>query len=191
MNAMCFERKVMKGFVLPGIAVVILIILMLFVQPWISTDILTHPIGGPAGMALGFAMFLLAMMFMGYMLASIIYAVLLPVKYFKRSESFLGSVRRFVLFSDVFLVLMDVMLLNAYIESVRWNFFSSLNLALVVPMTVLILIMTAFFICWTRIVYRHLGCRFFTWKTLGEVVLSLFLLQVPAIATSLYAMFIY
>ena len=92
---------------------------------------------------------------------------------------------------DIHLVLMDIMLLNAYIESVRWNFFSSLNLALVVPMTVLILIMTAFFICWTRIVYRHLGRRFFTWKTLGEVVLSLFLLQVPAIATCVYALLIY
>ena len=191
MNAMCFERKVMKGFVLPGIAVVILIIMMLFVQPWISTDILTHPMGGPAGMVLGFAMFSLAMMFLGYMLASIVYAVLLPVKYFKRSDSFLRSVRRFVLFSDVFLVLMDIMLLNAYIESVRWNFFSSLNLALVVPMTVLIMIMTAFFICWTRIVYRHVGRRFITWKTVGEVVLSLFLLQVPAIATFVYALLIY
>lgn len=191
MNAVCFERKVMKGFVLPGIAVVILIILMLFVQPWISTDILTRPMGGPAGMVLGFAMFLLAMMFMGYMLASIVYAVLLPVKYFRRSDTFVGSVRRFVLFSDVFLVLMDIMLLNAYIESVRWNFFSSLNLALVVPMTVLILIMTAFFICWTRIVYRHVGRRFITWKTVGEVVLSLFLLQVPAIVTCVYGLLIY
>ena len=191
MNAMCFERKVMKGFVLPGIAVVILVILMLLVQPWISTDILTRTMGGPAGMVLGFAMFSLAMMFIGYMLASIAYAVLLPVKYFRRSDTFVGSVRRFVLFSDVFLVLMDIMLLNAYIESVRWNFFSSLNMALVVPMTVLIIIMTAFFICWTRIVYRYLGRRFFTWKTLGEVVLSLFLLQVPAIATCVYALLIY
>ena len=191
MNAMCFERKVMKGFVLPGIAVVILVILMLFVQPWISTDILTRPMGGPAGMVLGFAMFSLAMMFLGYMLASIVYAVLLPVKYFRRSDTFVGSVRRFVLFSDVFLVLIDIMLLNAYIESVRWNFFSSLNLALVVPMTVLIMIMTAFFICWTRIVYRHLDRRFLSWKTLGEVVLSLFLLQVPAIATCVYALLIY
>ena len=191
MDNMCFERKVMKGFVLPGIAVMILVILMLFVQPWISTDILTRPMGGPAGMVLGFAMFSLAMMFMGYMLASIAYAVLLPVKYFRRSDTFVGAVRRFVLFSDVFLVLMDIMLLNAYIESVRWNFFSSLNLALVVPMTVLILIMTAFFICWTRIVYRHLGRRFFTWKTLGEVVLSLFLLQVPAIVTFVYALLVY
>ena len=75
--------------------------------------------------------------------------------------------------------------------SVRWNFFSSLNLALVVPMTVLILIMSAFFICWTRIVYRHVGRRFITWKTVGEVVLSLFLLQVPAIATCVYALLIY
>lgn len=61
--------------------------------------------GGPDGMILGFAMFSLAMMFLGYMLASIVYAVLLPVKYFRRNDSFVGSVRRFVLFSDVFLVL--------------------------------------------------------------------------------------
>jgi hypothetical protein len=60
-----------------------------------------------------------------------------------------------------------------------------------VPMTVLILIMTAFFICWTRIVYRHVSRRFITWKTVGEVVLSLFLLQVPAIATCGYALLIY
>lgn len=191
MSEASFENRVFKGFVIPGVAIEILLTLMLFVQPWISTDIMTHSVGGPAGMALGFAMFPLVMMFVAYMFASAGYTVLLPLKYFRRSDSFIRSVRRFVLFSDVFLVLMDILLLNAYIESARWNFFSSLNLALVVPMTVLILIMTAFFICWTRIVYRHVGRRFITWKTVGEVVLSLFLLQVPAIATFVYALLVY
>lgn len=191
MNAMRFERKVMKGFVLPGIAVVILIILMLFVQPWISTDILTHPMGGPAGMVLGFAMFSLAMMFIGYMLASIVYAVLLPVKYFRRSDTFVGSARRFMLFSDVFLGIMDLMILSAYIETYRWNFFGSLNLPLVVPISILIGVMTVFFISWTIAVYRYENRKFFSWKTLGGAILSLLLLQLPAIVTFLCAVLFY
>jgi hypothetical protein len=57
MSRLSFEDRLFRGFVLPGIAVGVLLILLLFVQPWVSTDILTHPIGGPAGMVIGFAMF--------------------------------------------------------------------------------------------------------------------------------------
>ena len=57
MSEISFEKRLFKGFVLPGVAVGVLLVLLLFVQPWISTDLLTRRIGGPAGMTIGFAMF--------------------------------------------------------------------------------------------------------------------------------------
>jgi hypothetical protein len=191
MSEVSFEDRLFKGFVLPGIAVGVLLILLLFVQPWVSTDILTHPIGGPAGMVIGFAMFPLVMMFVAYMLASVAYSVLLPVKYFRRSDSLVASARRFMLFSDVFLGIMDLMILSAYIEAYRWNFFGSLNLPLVVPISILIGVMTVFFISWTIAVYRYENRKFFSWKTLGGAILSLLLLQLPAIATFLCVVLFY
>ena len=184
-----FEDKLFKGFVIPGIGVGI-VLLLLFVQPWISTNILTRPWGGPAGMALGFAMFPLAMMFVTYMMVSIVYAFILLIKYFRRSDGYIKSACRFMLFSNVFLLVMDLSLLIAFIEAARWNFFSSLNLPLVITLTALAIIMTVFFLYWIIAIYRHEGRKLLTWKTFGVAILNMVLLQLPTIATCLYMMFI-
>lgn len=172
----CFENRLFKGFLIPGVAVGALMILMLCVQPWISTDLLRHPVGGPKGMAIGFALLPFGILFVTYALTSIFYAVLLLVKYLRHSDSFVKSARRFVLFSDTFLIVMDVMLVLAFIEVWRWNFFSSLNLPIVVFLTALAFIMTVFFICWTKRIYQYVGHRFFSRKTFGALALILFLL---------------
>ena len=171
-----FENRLFKGFLIPGIAVGVLMILMLCVQPWINTALLRHPVGGPKGMAIGFALLPFGILFVTYALTSIFYAVLLLVKYLRHSDSFVKSARRFVLFSDTFLVVMDVMLVLAFIEVWRWNFFSSLNLPIVVFLTALAFIMTVFFICWTKRIYQYEGHRFFSRKTFRALALILFLL---------------
>ena len=187
---MCFERKVMKGFVLPGIAVVILIIIMLFVQPWICTSILTRPVGGPPGMIIGMAMLPFALISAAYMVVTMAYTVFLPYKYFKHIGGFISSVRRFVLLSDAFFVLMDFMLVYAYIEVIRWNYFTTLNLSFVLPMTALIVFLRVFFFYWTKAIYRHEGRKVFAWKTVGILVLSTFILL--AIAMLLFGgLFLY
>ena len=54
-------------------------------------------------MTIGFAIVPFSVMFMVYMLVSAVYAVLLTVKYLRSSDGLIGSSRRFMLFSDVFL----------------------------------------------------------------------------------------
>lgn len=181
MSEIRFQDRLFKGMILPVICVGVLLTFFLFVQPWISTDVLTRPISGPAGMIVGFALMHFSMMFMVYMMVALVYAVLLPVKYFRRSDRLVKSARRFVLFSDVLLVVMDLMLLYAYIETARCNYLDILNLPLVLPLTALSIIMTPFFICWTRAVYRHEGLKFFSWKTAGSVGLCLLLINLPYI----------
>lgn len=185
-----FEDRLFKGFIIPGVMAEVLLILILFIQPWVSTDIFTRSFGGPAGMSVGFAMFPLVMMFVTYMLTSIVYTLILPVKYFRRSISYINTVRRFALFSNVFFFVMDLSILIAYIEAARWNVFSSLNLPIVVTLTLLAVIMTVFFLCWIIAIYRHEGRKLLTWKTFGVAILNMLLLQLPTIATCLYVMFI-
>ena len=76
MSEISFEKRLFKGFVLPGVAVGVLLVLLLFVQPWISTDLLTRRIGGPAGMTIGFAVMPFSFLFMEYMMVAIVYAVI-------------------------------------------------------------------------------------------------------------------
>ena len=189
MSEISFEKRLFKGFVLPGVAVGVLLVLLLFVQPWISTDLLTRRIGGPAGMTIGFAMVPFAFLFMAYMMVAVVYAVLLTVKYFRNSAGLIGSARRFMLFSEVFLVVMDLMILSAFIETARWNYISALNLSLIVPLTVIAVIMTVFFISWTGRVYQHEGRKFLTWKTAGSLGLCLFLLLLPFILLCMFLIF--
>ena len=189
MSVISFEKRLFKGFLLPGVAVGVLLVLLLFVQPWISTDLLTRRIGGPAGMAIGFAMVPFAFLFMAYMMVAVVYAVLLTVKFLSRSAGLIGPARRFMLFSDVFLVVMDLMILSAFIETARWNYISALNLPLIVPLTVIAVIMTVFFISWTGRVYQHEGRKFLTWKTAGSLGLCLFLLLLPFILLCMFLIF--
>ena len=189
MSEISFEKRLFKGFVLPGVAVGVLLVLLLFVQPWISTDLLTRRIGGPAGMTIGFAMVPFAFLFMAYMMVAVVYAVLLTVKYFRNSAGLIGSARRFMLFSEVFLVVMDLMILSAFIETARWNYISALNLPLIVPLALIAVSMTVFFISWTGRVYQHEGRKFLTWKTAGSLGLCLFLLLLPFILLCMFLIF--
>ena len=57
MSEISFDKRLFKGLLIPGLVVGLLLVLLLFVQPWISTELLSRKIGGPAGMTIGFAMF--------------------------------------------------------------------------------------------------------------------------------------
>lgn len=186
MSEINFDKRLFRGFVIPGVGVIVLLILLLFVQPWISTELLSRRIGGPAGMTIGFAIVPFSVMFMVYMLVSAVYAVLLTVKHLRSSDGLIGSSRRFMLFSDVFLVVMDLMILSAFIQTARWNYIDALNLPLVGILTAITVIMTAFFICWTRCIYKHEGRRFLSWKTAASLWLCLFLLLLPFVLLYLF-----
>ena len=186
MSEISFDKRLFRGFVIPGVGVIVLLVLLLFVQPWISTELLSRRIGGPAGMTIGFAIVPFSVMFMVYMLVSAVYAVLLTVKYLRSSDGLIGSSRRFMLFSDVFLVVMDLMILSAFIQTARWNYISALNLPLIVPLALIAVSMTVFSISWTRCIYKHEGRRFLSWKTAGSLWLCLFLLLLPFVLLYLF-----
>ena len=178
MTEKCFRRKIIRGFVCPGVAVWCLLIVLLFVQPWIPTTILTHPVGGPPGMVIGLAFLPFVLMFAAYMLVAISYMVILPVKYYRGCDSFEKSVLRFLNLSDVFFLILDIMLLLAYIEVIRWDYITMLNLPFVLPLTALAVFVTVFFFYWTRVVYEHEGIRLLRWKTVATLSLNLIVLLV-------------
>ena len=185
MNPINFERNIFNGLVLPGIAVMILFILTVR-QPWFSTSLFVRDIGGPAGMVIGIGLLPLAMMFLIYIVLSMMYSVLLPLKYFWGKGGFIKAIRRFVLLSDVFFIVMDILLLFAYLEVARWNYISMLNLPFVLSLTAMNVIMSFFFVFWTIRIYRHENLKFISWKTSGELLLCLFILQLPAISLLIF-----
>lgn len=176
-----FERQLFTRFVIPGIITEFFVIAL-----GLSLNLLSHPIGGPAGFVAGFVMLKFELMFLAYLLIAGIYAILLPYKYFKKTETFIECARKFLKFSAIYLTIFDTMILYQWYDCARWNLIHSLNTPVLIPLTIFTLIVTGYFIFWMRKVNQHQGIKFFSrsliktlFIVLGVLLLLCFIFFAP------------
>ena len=176
-----FERKLFNGFVIPGIITEILVIAL-----GLNLNLLCNPIGGPAGMVAGLVMLKFELMLLVYLFVAGIYCILLPYKYYKKTDTFIESTRKFLKFSVIYLVIFDALIIYQWYDCMRWNLIGSLNTAALIPLTIFILFVTGYFIFWLRKVNQHQGIKFFSrsliktlFIVLGVLLLLCFIFFAP------------
>lgn len=159
------ESSLFWRMVVPGIVVEIVLAVICCTPIGMKINMLTDPMGGPPGIAFQLAMIPLAVLFFSYICVAGIYTIVLPCKFFKRSDKFISSVRRFLVYSVMVLSMLDLIVVSGLIEFIRWERFFLLNIPVVLGLTVFAFIMTTVFIYWTFRIYKHQNLRFFSWKT--------------------------
>lgn len=180
-----FETKLFKGFVIPGI---ITEEVMILAVPILLSVSLFGGIGGPKGAAVGMTLLPIQMLFYSFLAIAAFYAIVLIRMRKRQSAKFVRTAREFLLCGDI--VISIIMLFSTYLTIVGWGYFYA-------PSVIAILALggsaLAFFIHWTRKVYRHEGLRFWsktTLKSIGKAAGFLLLGIVAIIALFILAMFL-
>lgn len=171
-----FESRLFKAFVLPGIALEMLLLFFFCVPTGLTINLLSRRIAGPGGIAASITLTMYYQLLTVYLLVAAIYSVILLQKYYRRRDKFLTSARRFLMFSSVWIVLMDVMIAIGFVDFVRWNLDAYMNIPVVVALTCLAGLMTVFFIYWTRQVYNSLGLKVRSKSGIKSALVSLLLI---------------
>ena len=159
------ERKLFKGFVIPGIITEILVVAI-----GLNLNLLSNPIGGPAGMVAGLVMLKFELMLLVYLFVAGIYCILLPYKYYRKADAFITSTRQFLKFSVIYLLVFDALIIYQWYDCMRWNLIRSLNTAALIPLTIFILVITGYFIFWMTKVNQYQNVKFFNKYTVGVVL---------------------
>lgn len=176
MNTLNFESKLFRGFVIPGI---IAEVVMLLIVPILLSASLFGGIGGPNGVAVGMTLLPIQMLFYAFLAVAAIYAIVLVRMRKRQNTKFVRTAREFLICGDV--VISIIMLLSIYLTIVGWGYFYE-------PSVIAILVLggaaLAYFIIWTRKVYRHEGLRFWSKTTLKGVgkAVGFILLGIIAVA---------
>ena len=168
-----FDSLVFKRLVIPGIIIEVLLAIIACVPTGLNFNLLTRPIGGPPGIAIQFGMMPIVMLLLVYFCVAFVYTVILPYKYYKGTNSFIDSVRRFSTFSISVLLILDLLVIGGWIEFIRWNYVDILNIPIVGGLSMLAFVMTGLFIYWNVRIYRQQNIRFFSLKTLEGVAIFL------------------
>ena len=166
-----FESLVFKRFVIPGIVIETLLVLIVCVPTGLNLSLLSRPIGGPPAIAMQAGMIPCAILMLAFLGVSWIYTVVFLYKYYKESSTFLNSIRRFLVFGLLVLLMLDLLALSGWIEFIRWEYVHIMNLPVVITLTTLVYIMTGVFLYWTIKTYRSQEIKFFGLKTLEGVAL--------------------
>ena len=174
-----------KRLVIPGIILEILFVALFGVAIDSNIKFLTRPISGPPAIALQFAMLLCIYLCLPYFFVACTYSVILPYKYYKKSIGFIHSTRRFITYSIIEFLILDLLLCGGLVECYRWNYLYILNLPLVLGFSSFVLLMTIVFLYWCVRIYRCQKLRLFSWKTAEG--LGLFLL-VQMLAICVFAL---
>ena len=178
-----FDSLVFKRLVIPGIIIEILLAIITCLPA--DLKLLTHPVGGPPGIAIQAGMIPFTILMLVYFSVAFVYTIVLPCKYLKGSSSFLDSIRRFSIFSLIVLLLLDQLVIGGWIEFIRWDYVDILNIPVAGGLSALGFIMTGVFLYWNIKIYRQQKIRFFSLKTLegvgifvGTIVLILCILWI-------------
>ena len=166
-----FESLVFKRFVIPGIVIETFLVLIVCVPTGLNLGLLSRPIGGPPAIAMQAGMIPCAILMLAFLGVSWIYTVVFLYKYYKESSTFLNSIRRFLVFGLLVLLMLDLLALSGWIEFIRWEYVHIMNLPVVITLTTLVYIMTGVFLYWTIKTYRSQEIKFFGLKTLEGVAL--------------------
>lgn len=158
--------------------------ILICVPSALNLNFLTRPVGGPPGLAIQMGMMPCVILLLVYVVMACIYTIILPYKYHRQSDTFLNSVRRFVIFSLMVLLALDFIATIGWIEFIRWDYLDILNIPVVLSITGLAFIMTIVFLYWFIRIYRYQKIRFFSIKTAEGI--GLFFATLVIIVTMLF-----
>lgn len=176
MTTIDFESRLFKAFVLPGIALEVLLLFLFCVPTGLTINLLNHPIGGPRGIVFSITLTMYYLLLTVYLLVAAIYSVILLYKYYRRRDKFITSARRFLMFSCVWIIVVDVMIASGFVDLVKWNMGAIMNLPVVFALTTIAALMTGVFIYWTRKVYNSLGLKVISKVGIISALVSLLLI---------------
>ena len=175
---------VYKYLIVPGIIIEILLAILICIPNDLNLNFLTRPISGPPGIAIQMGMMPCIILLLVYVFMACVYTIILPYKYHRQSDTFLNSVRRFVIFSIMVLLSLDFIATIGWIEFIRWDYLDILNIPVVLSITGLAFIMTIVFLYWFIRIYRYQKIRFFSIKTAEGI--GLFFATLVIIVTMLF-----
>ncbi len=178
------RSSIYKYLIVPGIIIEILLAILICIPNDLNLNFLTRPISGPPGLAIQMGMMPCVILLLVYVVMACIYTIILPYKYHRQSDTFLNSVRRFVIFSIMVLLSLDFIATIGWIEFIRWDYLDILNIPVVLSITGLALIMTIVFLYWFIRIYRYQKIRFFSIKTAEGI--GLFFATLVIIVTMLF-----
>lgn len=178
------RSSIYKYLVVPGIIIEILLAILICIPNDLNLNFLTRPVGGPPGLAIQMGMMPCVILLLAYIVIVCIYTLILPYKYHRQSDTFLNSVRRFVIFSIMVLLSLDFIATIGWIEFIRWDYLDILNIPVVISITGLAFIMTIVFLYWFIRIYRCQKIRFFSIKTAEGI--GLFFATLVIIVTMLF-----
>lgn len=178
------RSSIYKYLIVPGIIIEILLAVLICIPSDLNLNFLTRPVGGPPGIAIQMGMMPCIILLLVYVFMACVYTIILPYKYHRHSDTFLNSVRRFVIFSIMVLLSLDFIATIGWIEFIRWDYLDILNIPVVLSITGLAFIMTIVFLYWFIRIYRYQKIRFFSIKTAEGI--GLFFATLVIIVTMLY-----
>ena len=178
------RSSIYKYLIVPGIIIEVLLAVLICIPSDLNLNFLTRPVGGPPGLAIQMGMMPCIILLLVYVFMACVYTIILPYKYHRQSDTFLNSVRRFVIFSIMVLLSLDFIAAIGWIEFIRWDYLDILNIPVVLSITGLAFIMTIVFLYWFIRIYRYQKIRFFSIKTAEGI--GLFFATLVIIVTMLY-----
>lgn len=166
-----FESLIFRRLVIPGIAIEILLAIIVCLPTEFELNLLTQPIGGPRGIAFQAGMLPCVIILFAYSCVAFLYSIILPCKYFNGSGSFLDATRRFLIFSVLSLLMLDLLVILGWIEFILWDYIYLLNIPVVAGLTAFVLIMTSVFLYWAVKIYKRRNIKFLSIKTMEGIAL--------------------
>lgn len=176
-----FESRLFKRFVLPGIVIEFLLLFLFFVPTGLNINVLSHSIGGPAGISAAIALSVFYLLLTIYLFVAGIYSVILPYRYYRRREIFVSTTRKFLTFSNMWVIIVDVLILLGFVEYARWNLENYMNLPVIFSLTGFTILMTCVFFYWTDRLYKYENLKITSKesiKTLAVTMLVLLLILI-------------
>lgn len=167
------ESLVFKRLVIPGIVIEILLSIIVCSPTEFELNLLTRPIGGPRGIAFQAGMLPCVILMLAYFCVAFLYSIILPCKFLNGSCSFLDSTRRFLTFSILTFLILDILVVLGWIEFILWDYMYLLNIPVVAGLTALVFIMTSVFLYWAVLIYKRTNIKFLSIKTMEGIALFL------------------
>ena len=190
---MTFEERLFKRFIIPGVVFELLLVLMCFLPENLNPlyfNVLKHRISGPAGLGVSLTLMPAVIQLYFFLLITLVYTIVLPILYFKKSRHFIPATRTFLMVGNIAMI---ALLSQAFIMMAPLSasdFRTYINLAGVIPVLLLGCCVLGYFLYWTISIYRHEHLRFLSGKSLKSMGYALMMYVLPPLSILMLFIFL-
>lgn len=179
------STKLFRRFYIPGVAFELLLVLMCFLPEDFNPlyfSVLKHRISGPAGLGVSLTLLPAVIQLYFFMLITIVYTIVLPILYFKKSQRFIPATRTFLMVGNIAMIalLSQAFIMMAPLSASDYKTY--INLAGVIPVLALGCCVLAYFLYWTIAIYHHEQLKFFSSRSLKSVGYAMLMYLLPPLS---------